>query len=64
MKFLEFFQFFWIIHAFVDLDPDSGSGSTEPIKSGSYLDPKTLISVGPFLLGALAFCSLLMGGGF
>jgi hypothetical protein len=37
MKFHYFFLFFWVIFAFLDLDPDSesGYGSTDLIESGS-----------------------------
>jgi hypothetical protein len=41
MKFLKFFPLFWFIFALLDPDPDSeyGSGSTDPIESGSNWDP-------------------------
>jgi hypothetical protein len=41
MKFLNFFYFLWVIFALLDPDPDSeyGSGSTDPIESGSNTDP-------------------------
>jgi hypothetical protein len=41
MKFLKFFLLLWVIFAFLDPDPDSeyGSGSTDPIESGSKWDP-------------------------
>jgi hypothetical protein len=35
MKFLYFFLLLWVIFALLDLDPDSESGSTDPIESGS-----------------------------
>jgi hypothetical protein len=62
MKFLNFFQFIWVIFALLDPDPDSRS--TDLIVFVSSPDPKTLISVVLILLGALAICSLLMGGRF
>ncbi len=37
MKFLNFFLLLWVIFAL--LDPNSGSGSTDPIESGSNSDP-------------------------
>jgi hypothetical protein len=43
MKFLNFFLLLWVIFALLDLDPDSqyGSGSPDPIESGSNSDPDT-----------------------
>jgi hypothetical protein len=35
MKFLNFFLLLWVIFALLDPDPDSESGSTDPIESGS-----------------------------
>jgi hypothetical protein len=37
MRFLNFFLLLWVIFAL--LDPDSESGSTDPIESGSNSDP-------------------------
>jgi hypothetical protein len=41
MKFLNFFLLLWAIFALLDPKPDSeyGSGSTDPIESGSNWDP-------------------------
>jgi hypothetical protein len=41
MKFMNFFSTLWVIFALLDPDPDSeyGSGSTDPIESGSNKDP-------------------------
>jgi hypothetical protein len=35
MKFFNFILLLWVIFALLDPDPDSGSGSTDPIESGS-----------------------------
>ncbi len=39
MNVLNFFLLLWVIFALLDSDPDSESGSTDPIKSGSNWDP-------------------------
>jgi hypothetical protein len=40
MKFLDFFLLLWVLFALLDPDPDSESGSTDLIESGSNPDPK------------------------
>jgi hypothetical protein len=39
MKFFNFFLLLWVIFALLDPDPDSESGATDPIESGSNPDP-------------------------
>ncbi len=39
MKVLHFFLLLWVIFALLDPDPNSESGSTDPIESGSNPDP-------------------------
>jgi hypothetical protein len=39
IKFINFFLFLWVIFAILDPDPDCGSGSRDPIESGSRPDP-------------------------
>jgi hypothetical protein len=41
MKFYNFFLLLWVIFALLDPDPDSESGTTDPIESGSNPDPDT-----------------------
>jgi hypothetical protein len=40
MNFYKFFPLLWVIFALLDPDPDSESGSTDPIVSGSNPDPQ------------------------
>ncbi len=39
MNFYKFFLLLWVIFALLDPDPDSQSGSTDPIESGSNPAP-------------------------
>jgi hypothetical protein len=41
MKFFNFFLLLWVIFALLDPDSESGSGSTDPIESGSATLHKT-----------------------
>ncbi len=61
MKFLKFFLLLWVIFALLDPDPDSESGSTDLIQSGS----ETLVFGGMARLRSeLAFMSSGIGLGF
>jgi hypothetical protein len=40
MKFFNFFLLLWVIFALLDPVPDSESGATEPIESGTHPDPQ------------------------
>jgi hypothetical protein len=50
MKYLKKILLLWVIFALLDPDPDSeygsgcGSGSTDPIESGSNWDPQTVVT--------------------
>ncbi len=39
LEIYKFFLFLWVILPLLDPDPVCGSGSRDPIKSGSYTDP-------------------------
>ncbi len=57
-NFLIFFIFLWVIFAILCPDPDSGSGSTVLIESGSSLDPdpKHCRNIPTFSFNACYFC--------